>query len=72
MYVLEVSVSPDLTPGNERSCICMLEVSVSPDLPPGNDRSCMYMLEVQMYMFHLTSCQEMSLMYVYVRSICFT
>jgi hypothetical protein len=46
MYMLEVSVSPDLTPGNERSCMCMLEVYVSPDLTPGNERSCMCMLEV--------------------------
>ena len=28
MCMLEVSVSPDLTPGNERSCMCMLEVSI--------------------------------------------
>ena len=34
MCMLEVYVSPDLTPGNERSCMCMLEVPASPDLTP--------------------------------------
>jgi hypothetical protein len=46
MCMLEASALPDLTPGNERSCMCMLEVYVSPDLTPGNERSCMCMLEV--------------------------
>ena len=46
MCMLEVPASPDLTPGNERSCMCMLEVYVSFDLTPGNERSCMCMLEV--------------------------
>jgi hypothetical protein len=46
MCMLEVPVSPDLTPGNERSCMWMLEVSASPDLTTGNERSCMCVLEV--------------------------
>jgi hypothetical protein len=44
--VLEVPDSPDLTPGNERSCMCVLEVLASPDLTPGNEWSCMCVLEV--------------------------
>ena len=46
MCMLEVPVSPDLTPGNERSYMWMLEVSVSPELTPGNGRSCKCVLEV--------------------------